>query len=92
MRQVEELNNSPRRIFLEQKKQKNEMLIENQKNYQRIFYNWLFFDNCTTTLAVVGLILAMINFEIDVDCMDNDPKCNDLGNEDVRAMDSYRFN
>ena len=34
----------------------------------------------------------MINFELDVHCMDTNDECNDLSDKNATAMESVRFN
>lgn len=72
--------------------ERNELMLENQKKYQRIFKNWLFFDNVTTIFAILGLLLAIVNFELDVNCIGQAEECYDLVDPDAGAMESHRFN
>ena len=59
--------------------------MEKQKRYQSIFKNWLFFDTATTILAAVGLVLGIVNFELDISCLASGD-CNDLNVDNPDAM------
>ena len=64
-----------------------------QKQYQKIFSNWRLFDNLITLFAMVGLVMAIVEFELDIRCMRDSEQCRKIeGNSGIDAMKSYRFN
>ena len=72
------------------KQAKEDRLIESQK-YFRIFNYWRWLDLMSTIFAIIGLILAIINYELDVqgDEFDFDPK--KIIDEGKSAMDMKKF-
>lgn len=48
-----------------QMKKKDEQ-IKKDREYHRIFNQWRFYENLSTGLAMVGLLLGIINYEYDI--------------------------
>jgi len=45
--------------------EKRDKILSDYKEYHEIFRLWRFYDSLTTLFAMLGLLLAIINFELD---------------------------
>ena len=65
-RQVTAVTNFKKKHISEERRQRKIEFNNRQKQYHRIFNQWRDFDFISTTLAMIGLTLALVNYEIDI--------------------------